>query len=74
VNPHRAEKISPNFGKTANNAAFLRFQKLKADRKNVLSRIKPTILPIFAVGLELAYLLMPLWAILLAMQTGVFRN
>jgi hypothetical protein len=59
--PNRAENISPNFGKTANNnAAFLRFQKLKADHKNVLSRIKPTIRPIFAVGLELAYLLMPL--------------
>jgi hypothetical protein len=28
----------------------------------------------FAVGLELAYLLMPLWAILLAMQIGVFRK
>jgi hypothetical protein len=28
----------------------------------------------FAVGLELAYLLMPLWAILLAVQIGVFRK
>jgi len=28
----------------------------------------------FAVGLELAYLLMPLWAVLLAVQIGVFRR
>jgi cbb3-type cytochrome oxidase subunit 1 len=28
----------------------------------------------FAVGLELAYLLMPLWAVLLAAQIGVFRK
>ena len=28
----------------------------------------------FAIGLELAYLLMPLWAVLLAKQIGVFRN
>jgi len=28
----------------------------------------------FAVGLELAYLLMPLWAVLLANQIGVFRK
>jgi len=28
----------------------------------------------FAVGLELAYLLMPLWAVLLAVQIGVFRK
>lgn len=28
----------------------------------------------FAVGLELAYLLMPVWAVLLAIQIGVFRN
>ena len=28
--------------------------------------------PLFAVGLELAYLLMPVWAILLARQVGVF--
>ena len=28
----------------------------------------------FAIGLELAYLLMPLWAVLLARQIGVFRK
>ena len=28
----------------------------------------------FAIGLELAYLLMPLWAVLLAVQIGVFRR
>ena len=28
----------------------------------------------FAIGLELAYLLMPLWAVLLAKQIGVFRK
>jgi len=28
----------------------------------------------FAIGLELAYLLMPLWAVLLAIQIGVFRS
>jgi len=28
----------------------------------------------FAVGLELAYLLMPVWAVLLAVQIGVFRR
>lgn len=28
----------------------------------------------FAIGLELAYLLMPVWAALLAIQIGVFRN
>ncbi len=28
----------------------------------------------FAIGLELAYLLMPLWAVLLAVQIGVFRK
>ena len=28
----------------------------------------------FAIGLELAYLLMPLWAVLLAVQVGVFRK
>ncbi|MGE5056136.1 MAG: NnrS family protein [Acidobacteriota bacterium] len=28
----------------------------------------------FAIGLELAYLLMPVWAALLAIQVGVFRN
>jgi hypothetical protein len=28
----------------------------------------------FAIGLELAYLLMPLWAVLLAKQIGVFRE
>jgi len=28
----------------------------------------------FAIGLELAYLLMPLWAVLLAAQIGVFRR
>ena len=28
----------------------------------------------FAIGLELAYLLMPLWAVLLARQIGVFRR
>lgn len=28
----------------------------------------------FALGLELAYLLMPLWAVLLAIQIGVFRR
>ena len=28
----------------------------------------------FAIGLELAYMLMPLWAVLLAVQIGVFRR
>ena len=28
----------------------------------------------FAIGLELAYMLMPLWAVLLAIQIGVFRK
>jgi hypothetical protein len=28
----------------------------------------------FAIGLELAYLLMPVWAVLLTVQIGVFRN
>ena len=30
--------------------------------------------PYFAIGVELAYLLMPLWAALLAIQIGVFRT